>query len=774
MNSEPLVSVCINVYNGAKTIGETLDSVCKQTYKSLQIIVVDDCSTDNTAEIVRSFNDARIELTVLKQNGKVSNANNKAFEQARGKYVAHIDSDDLMHERLISSAVEYLEANTECAACFFKPEMIDGNGNDASNEFRWILDIFNIKASTQAELMRCFFDSGNHLSYAGTVLRKSVIDEIGLHNTAYCKLHDFDYWTRLIIKHPIKIFDEPMTKYRMEISEEHSSFLDEQRKNVLFAENAQIVYKMINDCPDDLFLEAFADRLVLQGNHTHDEVELEKAFVLKNALPLISNNPILCILKLSRLFEDYKFVELARDKFNFGLGDFYKLEYEKLFFDKNEYNNLLFYKGESERLMRENEALRGEKAILENELYNLRVQNQPKQSKLRNTAARGIRVLKHIKHFLVLRDRLGKKYKRSVMVYGYFAMNLGDDLFFEALFTRYPNTLFVMYCPFDYYRFAERFPNVKYFSCNDGFAQKIIKIGKKLKINDLFEQLLLMKTSCAVHIGGSIYIQTEEYIHDYQIRKHRKKAFKPFYSVSCNFGPHFNEEFVSLWEKQFKKFEDICFRDSYSYKMFNKIASVRQAPDILFSYNMPENTEIKNSIAISVCNPYLEGRHISKENADFYTNAIIRTVEASINDELSVSILGFCSYETDDKYIADIVDKLSAEAKEKVKVINYSFETKGAILNELSSAEYIVGTRLHSIILGLNLHKKVLPIAYSKKINQILDDIGYDNPIVDLLDLHRYEQNGFLELLKTVKPFDLPFDKTEAQKQFEKLDKYLL
>ena len=108
MALEKLVSVCMNAYNASKTIAQSLESVLNQTYKNLQIIIVDDCSTDNTAEIVKGYDDDRIELYTLPKNFNISNANNEAFSHARGEFIAHIDSDDLMDPELIETAVNYL------------------------------------------------------------------------------------------------------------------------------------------------------------------------------------------------------------------------------------------------------------------------------------------------------------------------------------------------------------------------------------------------------------------------------------------------------------------------------------------------------------------------------------------------------------------------------------------------------------------------------------------------------------------------------------------
>lgn len=85
---------------------------------------------------------------------------------------------------------------------------------------------------------------------------------------------------------------------------------------------------MIENCPDDIFLEAFSDRLYFSRYHTHEETQLEKAFLLKDGLKAVflPQNNILSIVMLARLFQDKKYVDLARDKFNFTVRDFYKLQ----------------------------------------------------------------------------------------------------------------------------------------------------------------------------------------------------------------------------------------------------------------------------------------------------------------------------------------------------------------------------------------------------------------------------------------------------------------
>ena len=206
MTQNKLISVCINAYNSEKYIAETLKSVCEQTYKNLQIIVIDDASTDSTADVVKSINDTRIELYTLEKNGHISNANNESYRKVRGEYMVHLDSDDIMLPDLIEKSVDFLENNAEYGATFCHPTVIDEIGNSLKGT---IFDtIFNTNAKTQADFIRLFFDDSNHLLHSGCTMRNSVIDDIGFHNLSHCYLHDFDYWTRLVLKYPIYVFDD--------------------------------------------------------------------------------------------------------------------------------------------------------------------------------------------------------------------------------------------------------------------------------------------------------------------------------------------------------------------------------------------------------------------------------------------------------------------------------------------------------------------------------------------------------------------------------------
>lgn len=801
MIQNKLVSVCINAYNAEKYIAETLESVINQTYKNLQIIVVDDASTDATAEIVKGFDDPRIELYTLSQNGHISNANNETYHKVRGEYMVHIDSDDIMLPDLIQKSVDYLESHPECGATFCRPIIIDENGVAVIDED--LENTFNVSAKTQAEFVRLFFDSSNHLLHPGSAMRKSVIDDIGFHDLSLCYSHDFDYWTRLILKYPIHIFDEALIRYRMDSQGGHNSYMDSSKRIAYNTEYARVIYRMIENCPKDMFLEAFSDRLRLKGPHTHEDIELEKAFLLQDGLSVLPKNKFLSIVKLAELFQDKKYVELARDKFNFTIRDFYKLQSSEILYNQEKFDAQQheFYLQLIERNKKIDdlcsEITKLNQVIVQKDVdfanlvalsntrqteierlnlalqHNQSVINQLIEKQNEKFYSKNLRMLRRIKHFCLLRDKNGKKYRKSVMLYGFFGMNLGDDLFFEKLIKRYQDTMFLVYC-FGHYRpFFEQFDNVKFYAYEDAFVQKVNRIGNKLKIHDLFELLLLKRSSATVHIGGSIYQQICDYELDYKLRIRRKQPFKPFYSISCNFGAYKTEQYRLQWRKQFVKFKDICFRDRYSYELFSDLKCVRYAPDLLFSYKHTKPINIvEGSVAISVFNPFATFRSIPSKIGEEYRNVIAKTICDLIKDQKAVTILSFCSLEGDLDFTESLLDQLPCEIRDRVQVASYSFDTKDQILDTLAQAEYIIGTRLHSVILGLVMGKKVLPIAYNSKISYILDDIGYNQPVIELEKIEDYKEIGFFNLLKEIKPFDVSAYTDSDALQFKRMDKF--
>lgn len=111
----PAISVIMAAYNGAELIGETIASLLAQTRTDWELIVVDDCSTDNTLEVLRAHDDPRITVIAAEENRGPVHTRNRALETARGHYIAALDQDDLCTPDRLERQAEYLDAHPQVA-----------------------------------------------------------------------------------------------------------------------------------------------------------------------------------------------------------------------------------------------------------------------------------------------------------------------------------------------------------------------------------------------------------------------------------------------------------------------------------------------------------------------------------------------------------------------------------------------------------------------------------------------------------------------------------
>lgn len=121
MESKALVSVIIPSYNRGSLILRSVYSVLNQSYKNIELILVDDCSTDNTENVIKKIKDGRIKYIKLEKNSGACVARNRGINEARGEYIAFNDSDDIWHEDKIEKQIDFLiRNNADVVSCAMK------------------------------------------------------------------------------------------------------------------------------------------------------------------------------------------------------------------------------------------------------------------------------------------------------------------------------------------------------------------------------------------------------------------------------------------------------------------------------------------------------------------------------------------------------------------------------------------------------------------------------------------------------------------------------
>jgi glycosyltransferase involved in cell wall biosynthesis len=147
---KPLVSCIVPVFNGERYLAEALDSILAQTYRPLEVIVVDDGSTDGTAHIVAGYGER---ISYLRQaNAGPGAARNRGLDAAAGAYVAFLDADDLWHKEKLARQMARFEARPELELClshlqhFWEPEMKDEENRLRDHRFSKPLPAYAIQA----------------------------------------------------------------------------------------------------------------------------------------------------------------------------------------------------------------------------------------------------------------------------------------------------------------------------------------------------------------------------------------------------------------------------------------------------------------------------------------------------------------------------------------------------------------------------------------------------------------------------------------------------
>lgn len=186
--TKPLVSILVAAYNAEKYVKEAIESALHQTYKNIEVVVVNDGSTDRTPEIVKSYlNDKRL-VYFSHPNQGISKTRNKAFELSHGGYITFLDADDLYAPTKVEEEASFLELHPECGAAYCRVLSFYTDAPEMMYHYRHAMpsgDIFK-------ELLRHQFIN------PGTVMmRREVFASEHGFNPDFRDAEDWDLWRRL-------------------------------------------------------------------------------------------------------------------------------------------------------------------------------------------------------------------------------------------------------------------------------------------------------------------------------------------------------------------------------------------------------------------------------------------------------------------------------------------------------------------------------------------------------------------------------------------------
>ena len=213
IKKNPFITVFTPNYNKSKYISDTIESILNQTYTNYEYIIIDDCSTDNSWEIIKNYakKDNRIKAFKNKQCLKIVKTRNRGFKisSPNSKYFAIIDSDDVALLTRLVKQVDFLENNPDYGLIGSNIYVINENS----------IQIGYRKFPSRDEKIKKTILRANPFCQSSVLLRKEVIEELGYYDEEWEVCQDYDYWLRVGIKWKLANLNDFLIKYRISNSQ---------------------------------------------------------------------------------------------------------------------------------------------------------------------------------------------------------------------------------------------------------------------------------------------------------------------------------------------------------------------------------------------------------------------------------------------------------------------------------------------------------------------------------------------------------------------------
>lgn len=187
MTSRPKVSILMAAYNAERFIEQALQSIYDQNFQDFEVVIVDDCSTDATADILLKMKDSRTAIYRNATNQGLTKSLNAGIKLCRGDYIARMDADDISHPGRFEKQVRFLDDNPDCIAVGSWYERIDENGRVWAKR----------ENPTDCDDIKNELLIGNCIGHSTAMVRRRELVTVGGYNEAYQYAQDYDLWLRL-------------------------------------------------------------------------------------------------------------------------------------------------------------------------------------------------------------------------------------------------------------------------------------------------------------------------------------------------------------------------------------------------------------------------------------------------------------------------------------------------------------------------------------------------------------------------------------------------
>ena len=263
MSDNPFFSVVLPNFNHGRYLKDAIDSVLNQDFNNWELLIIDNYSTDNSDEVISSYNDSRIRVFKIKNEGIISKSRNLGIKNAQAKWIAFLDSDDIWYFNKLSRLIELTDDNFDIIC---------------SNEYRHDLEegirkplYYNLKSNNfYKELLL----KGNALSTSATIVSRDFLNKNKLdfsENLDFITVEDYDFWMQIASKNGSFGFcKEFLGEFRIHGSNNSNNFKLHSNNLIKLLKNH--VYKIQDFSEKDKLWDKIKARLTLMFIKNHFEI----------------------------------------------------------------------------------------------------------------------------------------------------------------------------------------------------------------------------------------------------------------------------------------------------------------------------------------------------------------------------------------------------------------------------------------------------------------------------------------------------------------------
>lgn len=215
-----LVSIVVASYNHAEFLVQRMESLIGQTYQDIEILVIDDCSPDNSVEVLRRYEShPKVKLLIRGQNGGWVTVSNQGVEMSTGEFVIFANCDDYCDPHMITRLVDAMNAYPTAGIAFCRSLLVDEEGHTLGDDFAIREPAFRARCLTdtlltQKEMSRFLLHSCVIPNLSAALIRKECLNTVGKLSPDYRVCSDWDLFFRIVARYDVAYIAEPLNKFR--------------------------------------------------------------------------------------------------------------------------------------------------------------------------------------------------------------------------------------------------------------------------------------------------------------------------------------------------------------------------------------------------------------------------------------------------------------------------------------------------------------------------------------------------------------------------------